>query len=296
MQYDLIVSIVIYKPKLSILQQTLDSLSNSNLNIKVALFDNSPTPLDWKNLFCKHPLEYSFNEKNIGYGSAHNKNIFKHIEKSKYVLVLNPDVFFEKTLLSALLQRMEASPDVGLCIPKICHPDGHLQLINRLLPRPQDYLISFMSNKLSTNIFKTKTYKEYLLDDVNTNKPFVCPIISGCFMFFRSKVFLEVDGFDERYFLYLEDTDLSRRVSEKSKTVVFSDLVAYHHWSRGAYTSSRMFFIFLRSLVTYFNKWGWFNDPLRESLNGVVQPYYSPKLKHAAYKPPENSAWNQSPV
>jgi GT2 family glycosyltransferase len=296
MQYDLVVSIVIYKPKLSVLQQTLDSLSRSQLNMKVALFDNSPASIEWKNLSCSHSFEYTFNGNNIGYGRAHNQNIFKHIEKSNYVLVLNPDVFFDERLLTSLLQKMEESPDVGLCIPKICHPEGHLQLINRRLPRPQDYLISFMSNKFSTQIFKTEAYKKYLLADVNTNKPYICPIISGCFMLFRSKVFLTVDGFDERYFLYLEDTDLSRRVSEISKTVVFSDLVAFHHWSRGAYSNSKLFFIFLRSLVTYFNKWGWFNDPGRTSLNVKVQPYTSPQNMNKPYKPTENSVLNPAQV
>lgn len=294
MKYDLLVSIVVYKPKLSQLQQTLDSLSQSELNIKVSLFDNSPSPLSPMLYSCKHPIDYVFSENNIGYGRAHNQNIFRNIDASKYILILNPDVFFGNLLLSTLIDRMEGDPEVGLCIPKICHPSGGLQMVNRLLPRPQDYLISFLNGKLKTDFFKTKKYDHYLLKDFNKNRPFVCPTISGCFMLFKNQAFVDVAGFDEQYFLYLEDTDLSRRVSKEYKTVVFSDLVAYHHWSRGAYRSPKLFVTFLSSMVRYFNKWGWFSDPLREKLNGQVQ-YYTPSTQNIrSYK--ENSVLNHVQV
>ncbi|MCB9072194.1 MAG: glycosyltransferase [Bdellovibrionaceae bacterium] len=275
--YDLVVSVVIYKPNLTYLQQTLDSLSDCPLNIQVALHDNSPTRTHIEKLRSKHPIRYSWKAKNLGFGRGHNWNIRKLIHNSKYFLILNPDVYFDGHILTEMIHRMDQDSSIGLSIPKICHPSGHLQMVNRRLPRPQDYLFNFVNSNLGRRFLSTQTYKKYLLHDMNLNQPIECPTISGCFMLFRSPVLQSVGGFDKRFFLYLEDTDLSRRTAKKAKTVVFSDLVANHHWSRGAYKNIRLFSLFVNNLVRYFNKWGWFFDNERDLLNSKVC-YYTPIL------------------
>ncbi len=275
--FELIVSIVVYNPKIEQLQQTLNSICKSSVNLQILLSDNSPRSLDISQLICSKPLKYTFNGENLGFGRAHNQNLLSavHLHSPRFFLVLNPDVFFDGELISELSSRMKQDSDIGLCIPQIRHPSGKLQMINRRIPRPIDLFVSFLSCKLKTDFFKTESYKRYQLKDIELNKTFMCPTISGCFMFFRSDAFRAQKGFDERYFLYLEDTDLSRRISEDYKTVVFSDLVAYHHWSRGAYRSLKLFVSFLKSMMLYFNKWGWLQDPLRETLNNRVE-YYIP--------------------
>lgn len=286
---ELTVSIVVYKPKMEQLQQTLNSLCKTPLQLQILLSDNSPSPLDMAQLTCSKPLKYTFNGKNLGFGRAHNQNLLSlpQAQSHGYFLVLNPDVYFDGKLISELLIRMQQDPEIGLCIPQICHPSGKMQLINRRVPRPTDLLVNFLSCKFKTELFKTESYNWYQLKDVEKNKTFLCPTISGCFMFFRADAFVENNGFDERYFLYLEDTDLSRRISEQYRTVVFSDLTAYHHWSRGAYRNLTLFFIFLQSMVLYFNKWGWVRDPLREALNKQVD-YYELKQKKSQ-SPAHNS-------
>ena len=294
MYYDLIVSIVVYKPERGQLQQTLDSLSQSPTNLKILLSDNSPSPMPINDFACTKPLEYIFNGENLGYGRAHNKSFFNNSDFSPYILVLNPDVFFDPSMLPDLLAIMHSDQSLGLTIPKVCHPHGNLQIINRRIPRPIDYVISFLSGKFKTDKFKTKQYQLYQMKDMNTDKPFICPTISGCFMLMQRNAYLEVGGFDQRFFLYMEDTDLSRRIAEKYKTVVAANLTAYHHWSRGAYRSTRLFFLFLRSMVLYFNKWGWLKDPARTRLNANVA-YYPVVLKKSK-SPVENSVLNPAQV
>lgn len=290
---DLFISIVVYKPKLDQLKETLTSLTNTNLKIKICVFDNSPEPLLPENYFCKHPVIYKFNNRNVGFGKAHNLSISEFANDARYVLILNPDVYFDPLLLPQLMLRMELDSSIGLSIPKICHPQGHMQIINRRLPRPWDYLISFLSTKFKTDVFHSQQYLSYQMSDIQTDKPFISPTTSGCFMLMRSHAFRDVRGFDERFFLYVEDTDLSRRISAKYKTVVFSDLKAYHYWSRGAYRSLKLFVLFVSSLVRYFNKWGWIQDPERDRLNAQVDYYHPPqKTQHA----PENSVWNQARI
>lgn len=288
-KYDLIVSIVIYKPKLEQLAQTLNSLSNSQLKIKVLLFDNSPEKSDVKIFSCRHPLEYIFNNShNLGFGKAHNQNIRLGIEQSNYFLILNPDVYFDEDILTELKARMDQDPSIGLCIPRICHPSGHVQIINRRVPRPQDLMANFINNKFKKTLITSSEHNRYLLKDIDILRPFLCPTVSGCFMLCRSEALKQVNGFDERYFLYLEDTDLSRRISEIYKVVVFSDIVAHHYWNRGAHKNIKLFMMFVHNLVRYFNKWGWIVDPKRKALNQQVQPYTfsSPETQR-----PRDSVW-----
>lgn len=272
-KYDLIVSLVVYKPNLEKLRQTLNSVYSTPLPMKVAIVDNSPAPLSDDFLRPYKNIAYVFNEENMGYGKAHNLNIERYSHEAPFFLVLNPDVYFDSLLLPEMTARMRSDSSVGLSIPRICHPCGSIQMVNRRLPRPQDYVMNFVNSKLKAKLLSTDGYNRYLLSDVNTDQPFVCPTISGCFMFFRGEVLRAVGGFDSRYFLYLEDTDLSRRVAKAHNTVVFSDLTAYHHWTRGAYKNPKLFLLFVNNLVRYFNKWGWVTDSDREKLNALVRAY-----------------------
>lgn len=270
--FDLIVSIVTYNPNITYLQQTLNSLSRTKLKIKVLLHDNSPIK-DNLSLSSHHPLAYFHDGKNLGYGGGHNENISKGVHEAPYFLILNPDIYFDNNLLPQLISRLENDKSIGLTIPKILSPNGDLQRINRRLPHFINYLASFLEGKFGLKSPNLIRHELYLLKDIDLSRPFICPTISGCFMLFRSSILKELGGFDPRYFLYFEDTDLSRRASKISKTVVFSDLYAFHHWGRGAYGSPRLFLLFLRSMVRYFNKWGWFMDKERAELNANVSYY-----------------------
>ncbi len=281
--YDLVVSIVLYKPNIPHLRETIDSLSSTALKLKIVLHDNSPDRSDL-GFSTPHTLEYFYNDANEGFGAGHNKNIVKFIDEAPYFLVLNPDTFFEPDLLPELIKRMEKDHSIGLCIPKICHPSGELQNVNRRLPRPQDYIMNFVNGKLGRMLLASKTYEQFLLRDLDYSRPFICPMISGCFMLFRSEILKSVGGFDKRYFLYLEDADLSRRTAMVSKTVVFCDLVAHHHWTRGAYRNIRLFLQFIRNMIKYFNKWGWFWDRERDELNRKVT-YYDSKFSTEVRSP-----------
>lgn len=271
----LLVSIVVYNPHLEDLGSALKSVLSSSVPLQVVIIDNSelPLPTDFLKKFPK--VSYIKSSQNVGYGRGHNLAI-NSSHNCPYHLVLNPDVYFEPELLSKLLKHLESDPRIGLAIPGLRYPDGRHQPVNRRLPRVCDYIISFLSKTLNTNIFQDETYKRYHLSDIDLTRPFICPVISGCFMLFRTSALKSVDGFDERFFLYFEDTDLARRVAQKHLTVVFPELVAYHQWNRGAYKNFKLFSLFLRSLIKYFNKWGWFVDKEKTRLNSSVKSYLAP--------------------
>jgi GT2 family glycosyltransferase len=93
------------------------------------------------------------------------------------------------------------------------------------------------------------------------------PFLSGCFMFLRTEILRTVGLFDEQFFLYTEDTDLSRRIHKHFRTVYFPQVTIYHYHQRGSYQSFWLMWCNIKSAVRYFNKWGWRKDIEREFFN-----------------------------
>ena len=99
------------------------------------------------------------------------------------------------------------------------------------------------------------------------------PSISGCFLFLRTKAFKNINGFDERFFMYMEDVDLVRRISMNSKVVYFPSVYVFHGYAKGSYSNIKLLIYHIRSAVLYFNKWGWFFDPYRKYVNNKILNY-----------------------
>jgi GT2 family glycosyltransferase len=73
--------------------------------------------------------------------------------------------------------------------------------------------------------------------------------------------------FDERFFMYMEDVDLCRRIGEVSKTLFYPDVSIYHDYGKGSYRDANLLKHHLRTAFRYFQKWGWVNDRDRELRN-----------------------------
>jgi len=279
-KYNCVVSLVIFNPNLDILTNTLQSILNTKLSILINIIDNSKSPSltdDFINKFASDNILYNFNNgNNIGFGSAHNLTLFKYLHHTEYFLILNPDISYdaEPDILAHLKRKLDQDRSIGLAIPKIYSEDGSIQYVNKKLPSAFDLLLRLFGKYFNfLNILFKKRINDYLLKNWDFNKNIICPGISGCFMFIRSGVIAELGGFDERYFLYMEDTDLSYKISLKYKCVIFNDIYITHLWQRGAYKQLNLFFHLLKSGIKYFNKWGWFYDTSRSKLNKAIKYY-----------------------
>jgi GT2 family glycosyltransferase len=262
--YDIVCSIVIYKNDRKQLLEAIKSFLNTDLKVKLVLVDNSPT--DDLNIFVTDlRIEYTHNPNNIGYGGAHNQAIEQSILNDvKYHLVLNPDINFEPKIIQELCEYMEENSDVGLVMPKVLHMDGSIQRLCKLLPSPFDLFF----RRFSPNLFITKQRnKKYELESFDYNSILNTPSLSGCFMLIRTSVLKQVGLFDQRYFMYLEDYDLVRRIHKVSKTIFYPYVSVLHGHEKGSYKSVKLLFIHMKSAVKYFNKWGWFYDKERITFN-----------------------------
>lgn len=217
-------SIVLYKtPKFQV-ETVLKSVFDSNYIEKLYVIDNSPN--DWWRCIEKTStiIHYVHNE-NIGYGASHNLAMWKAVEEgSNYHVVLNPDLKFDSNVIQTLYEFMEAHKDVGHVMPKIVNQEGEVQCLCKLVPSPFDLIFK----RFLPKSFSRKSSYKFQLKFADYDKEMDVPYLSGCFMFFRMEAVQKVKGFDERFFMYPEDIDITRRIHKFYRTVYYPKVFVYH--------------------------------------------------------------------
>ena len=255
-------SIVLYKHRPAEVAGLVGSLLAAPGVSHVYLVDNSPEQDEaWAGLGA----EYLYNNgRNLGYGAAHNIALRHSLEQGvPYHLVVNPDIELTPEVLPALERFMNAHPDVGHVMPRVVYPDGSLQYLCKLLPTPADLLLrrflpaGWTRRRMERFEMRSSGY-DHVMD---------VPYLSGCFMFLRTDVLRRVGLFDERFFMYPEDIDLTRRIHAVCRTVFFPGVQVVHHHAQSSYKSPKMLAVHLWNMVKYFNKWGWLHDPERKRVN-----------------------------
>ena len=247
--------IVLYRNNHEIVQKAINSfLALDDVNI-LYLIDNSPTS-ELQTLKTDSRIEYIFNDKNLGFGKAHNIAIQKSIElKSDYHFVLNPDIYFDKKEIVKIIDFLDKNRAFGQLMPQILYPNDELQYLCKKNPKPLDlFLRRFAPNVIKKRYKQRMEQFEYRDKDYNGIIEDV-PYLSGCFMVFRTSVLQKVNGFDERIFMYIEDADITRRVLEVSKTIYFPEAKIYHHYEKGSYKKLKLMFYNLHGAFIYFKKW-----------------------------------------
>lgn len=264
---DISASIVLYHNNIKQLKRVIGSFFSSEyaLNLKLYLIDNSADDSlsILKNLDPR--IVYIYNNDNLGYGTAHNIAIKNSIKQNvPYHLVLNPDIYFNCEVLESLYNYMESNQDVGNIMPQVKYPDGNIQYLCKLLPTASDLILRrFIPHKG----WKEENNQRYELRESGYNKIMNVPNLSGCFMLLRTSILKEIGLFDENIFMYLEDTDLNRRIHTKYKTIFYPEVEIYHNFAKESYINKKLLKYHIKSAIYYFNKWGWIFDKERNQIN-----------------------------
>jgi hypothetical protein len=103
------------------------------------------------------------------------------------------------------------------------------------------------------------------------------PYLSGCFMALRVEALRKIGLFDERFFMYPEDIDLTRRMAECYRTTYFPKVRVVHDHARESYRNYRMLWVHIKNMIIYFNKWGWIYDQSRQKINSRTGRNISPE-------------------
>lgn len=269
--YDITASIVTYKNSPAMLTRVFDDFLAVNLSVKLFVVDNSPD--DSIEPLCRDSrMEYIYVGQNKGFGAGHNIALKKAVNTSKYHIILNPDVYFERGVLEELYAFACQHEDIGLIMPKVLYPDGSLQYLCKLLPAPADVVFRGFFPLLGLKNRRDETFELRFTD---YNSIMNIPYLSGCFMFIKTQVFLKIGLFDERFFLHFEDLDLTRRIHRNFRTVFYPYVSIYHEFAKESRRNKRVLWIQMCSAVKYFNKWGWFFDSERNKVNREVLKEFS---------------------
>ena len=261
---NIVVSIVLYNTDLDDLNKLLTVLISEDLVSDILLIDNSPKNKLKKFVIDLEKIIYLHCPNNPGYGSGHNIGFRYSIKKdSKYHLVINPDIKLPTNTLKGLFSFLNLNTDVGLVMPRVLDFSGEEQKLCKLIPTPLDLILNLIPK---IRIFNNRR-KIFRLNSQKVNNPIFVPYLSGCFMLFRVCIIKKVGLFDERFFMYPEDIDISRRIVKHALTIFHPNFHVFHRHARESKKSFKMFLIHALNICKYFFKWGWIYDKSREEIN-----------------------------
>lgn len=262
--YDILGSVVVYRNPSAQIHEAITSFLNTQMNVKLYVIDNSPD--DQAREVCHdRRIVYIFNGRNLGFGAGHNVAMKVSLNEATYHLVLNPDVYFAPAVLEKLFAFARGRPDVGLLMPQVLNPDGSIQYLCKRLPTPSDLILRRFLPRVLKPLVEGRLAR-YELRDQDYNTMLSVPFLSGCFMMINCTALSQVGIFDERYFMYMEDVDLCRRIHRRFKTIYFPEVAIYHRYAKGSHHNVRLMMHHIKSAWRYFRKWGWY-DTERDDIN-----------------------------
>ncbi len=232
--------------------QLLDSLFEftNGVDFHIYVIDNKSTDstIDIVERYSNQHLTLIRNPMNLGFGKGHNKCI--PLLKSRYHIIVNPDIVIKNDVVSHIVKYMDTQCHIGIITPKVLYPNGDIQI----LPKRNPKFIYLMARRI--NIRLLRKYREYYeMAEKDQNEVFNIEFSTGSFMFVRTELLLKVGGFDESYFMYFEDADLTRSIRQYAKAEYNPNFVVYHHWERAGSKNLKFLLIQINSMFQYISKW-----------------------------------------
>ena len=201
------------------LEQCIYSIKQAShkWNVEIFVVDNQSTDDSVsmiQNLFPE--IHLIVNQENVGFSKANNQAL--KLAKGQYVLFLNPDTLISEDTLKVCFDFMNKQPIAGACgVRHLSGSGNYLPESKRGLPSPW---VSFCKMSGLCYFFpKSKKFAGYYLGHLDANRTQEIEVLSGAFMFVRKSVLDQIGGFDERFFMYGEDIDLSYRITQSGNTI-----------------------------------------------------------------------------
>lgn len=204
--------------------------------------------------FCTNTAEQSHVSvqclpKNIGFGSGHNTVL--PLLTGKYHAVVNPDITLDTDAISTLCAFLDAHPEAVMATPRLLFPDGREQYTAKRVPS----FLALLARQLHLPFLKSVEH-HYLMLDKDLTKPQEIDFCTGCFFVIRTEVFKAMGGFDETYFMYVEDADITRKAQAYGKVMYVPAAQVIHTWHRDANKKWKNFWMQIGSMLRYWRKWG----------------------------------------
>ena len=272
--YSLCVSVVVYHSDLQHFRETLATLlvavqdaryAGVLATVHVAVVDNSLcagyhqslcdalAPIGWDDADIGCTIEALAG--NVGYGGGHNVALGR--STADYHLVLNPDITLDRAALRVGLAYLQERAEVALVCPRGALADGSPAHLGKRMPTVLVLALRAFAPVWLQARFAQRLAHYAMHDIERADGPVAVPLASGCFMLTRGAAMREVGGFDEAYFLYFEDYDLSLRLATLGALVYLPAMQVSHYGGHSAGKGWRHRWYFLRSGLRFFRQYGW---------------------------------------
>lgn len=234
-------------------EQCLNSVIRSIPDAQLIVVDNASKDGSVDFLKQRFPdVNIIANEKNVGFGSANNMALAQ--AQGQYVLFLNPDTVVAEETIPRCVEYMEKHPHTGAIGVKMLYADGCFALESRRsLPTPS---VAFWHMTGLGRIFpKSKVFARYHLTYEDPCRECAIDVVSGAFMFIRKSVLDMIGGFDESFFMYGEDIDLSYRIINAGFSNAYLPVPIIHYKGESTVKTSYSYAkVFYDAMLIFFNK------------------------------------------
>ena len=240
-----------------LLRRCLHSLSDvaDDLWVETVVVDNASSDGSVEMVRTEFPgVRLIALDENRGY--AHGNNCGVAASSGRHVLALNPDTIVKPGALKAMVRKLDADPHVGAVAPKNLREDGRVRPSARRFPTYAVMLYRYLFFRGMQPL--RSGYYRYRMRDVAWDRELAVDQPAGAALAVKRSVLEEVGGWDEGFFLYFEEVDLSRRIKGRGYEIVFvPEAEIIHLGGRSTrQMGSRKRMTFFRSMFRYFEKHG----------------------------------------
>lgn len=200
-------------------------------------------------------IQYLPLASNRGFGAGHNEVLQRLV--SDFHLVLNPDVELQDDALRTGLTLLMDNEDVALASPKVFSGGGEQEFLCKRYPSVLVLLLRGFAPRFLRRLFRQQLAAYEMRDLCHGDRQVNVAIASGCFMLVRTPDLRAISGFNEDFFLYFEDFDLSLRLGKEGRLVFDPDMRIIHHGGYAANKGRLHLRYFITSGIMFFNRHGW---------------------------------------
>ena len=250
-EYDLTVIIVNWNSG-KYLQNCVKSIENSklyNYSYEIIIIDNCSSDNSLSLIEKKKNVILIKNSKNVGFGKACNQGV--SVSNSDIILFLNPDVLFADNILFNSVNFYKKSDYAVLGIKQI-DENG---IVNRTCARNPN-IKNILNQSLGLSNINSKIFLSYKMSDWNHLKTKEVDHVIGSFYLISKEIFKCVGGFDEDFFLYYEDYDLSLKIRKLNKKIIFwaDEFIVHKGGASSEQILAKRLFFSQKSKLIFFKK------------------------------------------
>jgi len=267
------VSIVLHHSSLAMLDRVLRSLQRAATaahvggcvdQVQVDVLDNSSDPVfreQARKAVEARPQSDFFRvgyrglASNRGFGAGHNV-VIRDLD-SAFHLILNPDAELAEDALRVGLSSLQEDRSIALLSPMVRGDDGAQEFLCKRYPSLLVLLLRPFAPRFIRWLFRRRLHRYEMRDVCSGSQEADVLLASGCFMLARTAALQSVGGFNDKYFLYFEDFDLSIRLGSQGRLVFNPAIRIVHHGGYAARKGLQHVKYFIRSGITFFRDHGW---------------------------------------